>query len=106
MSEATKEATKADEYLTYKGKPLVRSGNTIYYGSMKDKFVVMMQIQSTSKDETTNLELAQQVNIQLLSTDLDIRAKDRVIKKSEKEGLYNALDLASIWLERALKDAQ
>ncbi|MEF9853904.1 MAG: hypothetical protein RSB36_03060 [Hydrogenoanaerobacterium sp.] len=95
----------AEEYLTYKGKPLVRSGNTIYYGSMKDKCVIMMQILSTVKDEQTDMELAEKVSIQLLLTDLDIRAKDRIIKKSEKEGLYNALDLASVWLERALKEA-
>lgn len=98
------EATKDEQYLTYKGKPLVRSGNTIYYGSMKDKFVVMMQIQENKKDETVDMDMAQKVSIQLLSTNLDIRAKDRIIKKSEKEGLYNAMDLASIWLERALKD--
>lgn len=103
MSETAK--AEKQEYLTYKGKPLVRSGNTIYYGSMKDKFVVMMQIHSTVKDEATDMDFAEKVSIQLLSTDLDIRAKDRIIKKSEKEGLYNALDLASVWLERALKEA-
>lgn len=97
-------AVKDEQFLTYKGKPLVRSGNTIYYGSMKDKAVIMMQIQDTKKDDALDLELAQKVTIQLLSTDLDLRARDRIIKKSEKEGLYNAMDLASVWLERALKD--
>ena len=101
MSEA---AAKNDNYLMFKGRPLVRSGNTIYYGSMKDKYVIMMQIQESKKDDTTGLDLAQKVTIQLLSTDLDLRARDRIIKKSEKEGLYNAIDLASIWLERALKE--
>lgn len=104
MSEAT--AKEKEKYLMFKGKPLVRSGNTIYYGSMQDKFVVMMQIQETKKDEATGLDMAQKVTVQLLSTDLDLRARDRIIKKSEKEGLYNAIDIASIWLERALKDAE
>ncbi len=98
------EAKKEEQFLTYKGKPLVRCKNTIYYGSMKDKYVIMMQIQESQKDETIGLDIAQKVTIQLLSTDLDLRARDRIIKKSEKSSLYDAMDLASVWLERALKD--
>lgn len=100
MSTATQ-----NTFLTYKGKPLVRSGNTIYYGSMQDPFVVMIQVQKSEHNDLLNLEMSQRVTIQLLSTDLDLRIRDRLIKKSEKDGLYNAIDLASIWLDRALKDA-
>jgi len=99
------EAVKDEKFLTYKGKPLVRSGNTIYYGNMKDKFVVLMQILDSKKDDVLGIEMSKKVTIQLLSSDLDLRIKDRIIKKSEKEGLYKALDLASVWLDRALKDA-
>lgn len=94
--------TKAPEFLTYKGRPLVRNGNTLYYGNMSDKCVVMLQIVSTKQFK--DMELADKVTIQLLSTDPDIRAKDRILKKSEKHGLYNAMDIGSIWLERALAD--
>lgn len=94
---------KANDFLTYKGRPLVRSGNTIYYGNMTDKFVVMLQIQSTTKD-AAQLELADKVTVQLLATDPDIRPKDKIIKKTEKQGLYNAIDVGAIWLERALKN--
>lgn len=93
---------KNDAFLMYKGKPLVRSGNTIYYGNMSDKYVIMMQIQSTKQKE--DLTLADKVTVQLLSTDLDLRPRDRIIKKSEKNGLYKAMDIAAIWLERALKE--
>ena len=48
--------------------------------------------------------LAANGDIGLVSTDLDLRARDRIIKKSEKSSLYDAMDLASVWLERALKD--
>ena len=34
------------EFSTYKGKPLVRCGDEIYYGSMEDKYVIRMQIKS------------------------------------------------------------
>ncbi len=91
-----------NKFLTYKGRPLVRNGNTIYYGNMSDKYVIMMQIMSTKSEH--GLELADKVIIQLMYTDPDIKTRDRVVKKSEKHGLYNAMDIGSIWLERALAE--
>lgn len=99
---ADKTVKDANRFLTYKGKPLVRSGNIIYYGSMSDKYVIMMQIMNTTKVKET--EAAGTVLVQLLSTDEDLRARDRIIKKTEKDGLYNAIDIGSIWLERALSE--
>lgn len=94
---------KENDFLTYKGRPLVRCGNVIYYGNMTDKYVVMLQVQNTTKDLPL-LELADKVTVQLLATDPDIRPKDKIIKKTEKQGLYNAIDVGAIWLERALKN--
>lgn len=88
-------------FLTYKGKPLVRNGNTLYYGNMSDPFVVMIQINSTKT--FGDMELADKLTVQLLSTDPDVRPRERIIKKSEKSGLYSAMDIGSIWLDRALK---
>ena len=89
------------EFLTYKGRPLVRNGNTLYYGDMSEEFVIMIQIVSTKKEG--DLEMAEKVLVQLLSTDNELRPRERIIKKSEKTGLYNAMDIGAIWLERALK---
>lgn len=89
------------QFLMYKGKPLVRSGNTLYYGDMADKCVIMLQILSTKT--VKDLTVADKVQVQLLSTDPDLRMKDRILKKSEKSGLYNAMDIGAIWLERALE---
>ena len=75
----------AKEFLTYKGRPLVRKGNEIYYGDMAEKYVILMQIITTKKDG--DLDIADKVLVQLLSTDSDLRPKDRIIKKSEKYGL-------------------
>ena len=88
--------------LTYKGRPLVRCKNQIYYGSMSDPFVVFMQILSTK--EENGMQMAEKIQIQLMLTDPEVRMKDRIIKKSEKIGLYNAMDIGSIWLERALNE--
>ena len=41
----------AEQFLTYKGRPLVRGGNTIYYGNMSDEYVCMLQILSTKIDQ-------------------------------------------------------
>ena len=95
--------TESQQFLTYKGKPLVRNGNTIYYGDMRDKFVVMMTI-LTNHDED-GMNFADKILIQLLSTDPSKPITERFIKKSEKTGLYNALDVSSIWLDRALKES-
>lgn len=89
-------------FLMYKGRPLVRSGNTLYYGSMAEKYVIVMQILSTK--EENGMQMAQKIQIQLMLTDPEVRMKDRIIKKSEKVGLYNAMDIGSIWLERALNE--
>lgn len=93
---------KKAKFLSYKGKPLVRCGNTIYYGNMNDPYVVLLQIVSSKK--VNDLDVADRVTVQLLSTDPDARPKDRIIKKSEKKGLYQAMDIGSIWLDLALKE--
>ncbi|MBQ2865663.1 MAG: hypothetical protein IJE90_03990 [Clostridia bacterium] len=86
--------------LTYKGHALMRKDNIIYYGSMSDKYIVMIQILSSSPLE--DVKLSGKVLVQLQFTDPEISAKDRVIKSAERVGLWNAVDLASVWLERAL----
>ena len=89
---------KDQEFLTYKGRQLVRSGKTLYYGSMSDESVVMLQILSTKEEE--GMEMASRVSVQMISTDTTKNPAERILKKSEQDGLYNALDIASIWLDR------
>ncbi len=86
--------------LMYKGRPLLRKGNQLYYGSMADEYIVMLQILETKQLE--DLELATKVSVQLQRTDPNAKLRDRVVKKTEKDGLYAALDVGCVWLERAL----
>ena len=86
--------------LSYKGHALMRKDNIIYYGSMSDKYIIMMQILSSSPME--DLKLSGKVLVQLQFTDPEISAKDRIVKSAERVGLWSAVDLASVWLERAL----
>ena len=91
------------DFLTYKGKPLVRKGNEIYYGDMSEKYVVKLEILSTKTEG--DLPLADKVKVLLMLSDTDVKLKDRIIKTSEKTGLYEAMDIGAIWLERELKKA-
>ena len=89
-----------DKTLTYKGHPLMRKDNLIYYGSMADSHIIMMQILETKKQN--DVDIATRVSVQLQLTDPAAKSRDRIVKKSEKAGLYAALDVGCVWLERAL----
>lgn len=88
------------QMMFYKGKPLVRCGNTLYFGNMGDRYVALLQILST--EDVNGLQIAQNVSVQLLSTNPNHGPRERVVKKTEKNGLYNALNIADIWLTRYL----
>ena len=99
MSES--KSTK-NQGLVYKGFPLRRVDNLLYYGSMSDKYIIMMQILETTAHQ--DLPVASKVSVQLQLTDSNLKSRDRIVKKSEKNSLYAAIDVAAIWLERALKE--
>jgi len=88
------------EGLVYRSHPLRRVGNLIYYGSMADPYIILMQVKETRK--VKELDVASKVSIELQRTAPDLRSRDRVVKRSEKEDLYAAMDISAIWLERAL----
>ena len=86
--------------LTFKGRPLMRKDNLIYYGSMADSHIIMLQILDYKKVGDT--DVANKVSIQLQVTDPNVKGRAQIVKKAEKTGLYTALDLGAVWLERAL----
>ena len=92
----------ADEQkvLMYKGRPLMRKDNLIYYGSMADSHIVMLQILETKT--VGGADIATRVSVQLQLTDPAAKSRDRIVKKSEKDGLYTAMDFGCVWLESAL----
>ena len=86
--------------LSYKGHPLRRKDNLIYYGTMAEKYIIMLQILDTKKVD--DQDVATKVAVQLQLTDPDLKSRDRVVKKTEKDSLYTAMDVATVWLDRAL----
>lgn len=88
------------EGLTYKNHPLRRIDKMIYYGSMADSHIIVMQVKETRREK--DLEIASKVSVELQRTAPDLKSRDRVVKRSEKSSLYDAMDISAIWLERAL----
>jgi len=89
--------------LEYKGHPLRRKDNIIYYGNMTDKYIIMLQItESKALEDHEDFELATRIQVQLQFTDPELKSRDRVVKKSEKTSFYEAMDVAAVWLKRAL----
>ena len=97
MAAETKEKSAV---LEYKGRPLRRKDNLIYYGSMSDKYIIMLQVTETKKLQ--DIDIATRITVQLQLTDADLKSRDRVVKKSEKTSFFEAIDVAAVWLERAL----
>ncbi len=90
------------DFLTYKGKPLVRKGNEIYYGDMSEKYVIKFDV--LSEKEENGQTVPDKMAITLMLSDTSLAEKDRVKKKSEKQGFFEAMDLGDVWLTRALKE--
>lgn len=87
-----------NKFLRYKGYPLVRKNDEIYYGNMSDQYVVWMQI--TEKQKVGDINVASKVKLYKMATDETLNPIERVVKQSEKTSLYEALDIAYAWLTR------
>lgn len=95
-----KTKTKVSPYPMYKDKPLVRCENTLYYGCISDGYVVKISVHEQEKK--LDLNIASRLTIQLMQTENNSIIK--IIKTSEKNNLYSALDIADAWLHRALEN--
>ena len=94
----TKKKVKS-EFFTYKGKPLLRKDNQLYYGNANDKYIVSFKIEAA--ENLKDLPLATKVIIELSTNQGE---KSKLIKQAERDGLYKALDIGCFWLEDALEN--
>ena len=83
------------KYLEYMGKPLVRQEDTICYGDMSEKCVLILEIMS--RDKATGLPKGVLIQV------VDSKDPNKIIKQGQKEGLSNAFSIGLVWLERALQ---
>ena len=90
------------DFLTYKGKPLVRKGKTIYYGDMAQSHIIRFQVLTTKKTEWG--DLPEKVEVALMKSDIELNEKDRIVKETTKDSFFEALDVGFVWLERTVKE--
>lgn len=84
----------------YRGYPLVRSGNQLYYGYMSDPYVIWIQILETK--EIDGEKVASKVRVIQMNTNEKDPMKAFVKRADRDAGLYEALDIAKVWLDKAL----
>ena len=85
---------------TYNGKPMVRRGDTIYYGDLSEKYIIIFTIKS--KKKVGDLDVADSVGIDLCMN--NGFGKEKVIKKATRESLFEAIDIAEFWLDDAIEN--
>lgn len=96
-------ATVDGKYLMYCDKPFVRENNTICYGDMTDKYVLFLMILTNKTVDGAGgkkIEIPDQILVQIVSTDQEKNPIERVAKQFNKQGLYEAMDIGLIWLEK------
>ncbi len=86
-------------YFTYKGLPLVRCKNYLYYGDPSKSHIIFLSVLATGEND-----IPTKVSVDLLLTDESLPPQQRLLKRGEKKSLYDALDIGLVWLQRALKD--
>ena len=87
------------QFLEYKGKALVRQGDSLCYGNMTDKHILSLTIMAYKTVD--GKEVPAKVLIQVISTDLTKSFADRIVKQGDKDSLFDAIDIGMIWLDRA-----
>lgn len=85
----------AEKTLSFKGKPLIRRGDKIYYGSINEDFMIEMTVADTK--EVLGQEVAGNILIELKDNKSGVQ-----VKKAERNGFYKAMDIAEFWLLDAL----
>lgn len=100
MAEAVNKTKK--KTLMYKGKPLVRQGNVLYYGLPSDRAILYLNILESQK--VGDISVATKILVQIQKTGKNLSNSERVIKQCEKNSFYEAFDIGTIWLERELRN--
>lgn len=93
-------AAKKKKILTYKGKPLLRCGDRIYYGNLEDKFILALDIVESTDNK--DIKSSTKIKVQLMDNTGEL-GKGQVYRKGERENLYKALDIGEWWLQDAIQ---
>ena len=89
------EGVTQEEYLEYKGRPLVRHEHDLYYGDMSAKYHVHMIVMS--EKEIKGTLVPEKIVVQLIPNG-SIMPEKNIMSTS----LADALETADAWLERRI----
>lgn len=98
LGTVSKKKKDKSTFFCYKNRPLVRHNDIIYYGNMNEGVVVKLRVKSAKKIK--GLAVSESISIQLIDTDPAASCDEQILRASEKEGLYQALDVSSAWLDK------
>ncbi len=93
-------AVKKAKMLTYKDKPIYRQGNTIYYGDLSKKLILVMEI--VDSEEKNGVKMTKEVKFHIQDNTGEL-GKGVNYRSGERENLYKAFDIGSWWLQDALE---
>jgi len=89
---------KKNETIFYKGFPLRRKDDFLYYGRVADGYIVQLQI--LKSEEKQGLNIPTLVSVQLQNTAPGVTPKDVIVRDAKRTSLFEAVDLAEIWLSK------
>ncbi len=83
----------AGEFVEYKGRPLVRQSEELFYGDMSEKYYIYMMIMT--EKETPNGVIPDRIMVQLCDSTTKLPTNQKVVV-----GFKNAFEFADAWLDR------
>lgn len=85
--------------MIYKGRPVVRDGNKLYFGEPYNRFMVVFTVLQNVND------VPARILVQLQNTDPALAmSSEKIVKEVERKNLFDAFEIGSIWLEKALAE--
>lgn len=87
------------EFIVFKGKPLVRNDDVLYYGNAEDPVIVLLEVKGRVDEK--DLHLPTRVVVSLMTNNAGSKAK--LIKRAERDSLFKALDIGEFWLRDYLE---
>ncbi len=88
--------TVSGNYLMYQGKPLIRQDNAYVWGDMKERAVLLLFV--LSNKEVNGRQVPDNILVQVVSSE----NTQNVFKQGQKNGLFAALDIGTVWLKKEL----
>lgn len=92
-------AAKKKKALMYKGKPLMKCGNRIYYGNLEDKCILALDITESKKNK--DIKSSTKITVQVMDNTGEF-GKGQIYRKGERDNLFKALDIGEWWLKDAI----